>query len=309
MENFNKFYTEYTNINVINEVATNRPDILKKIDLNFSSLKRNIKDKKAKQDLTDNISEFTGIKKVVISIKPKWWNACVLPIYSRDIPIAQLFKNVIQNLNNNIVEFKDNFKYVDTIYIIFGEGFIKDLSNRELTAIFLHELGHAYQHTSNLPILFKTLLSHLNLLNPILFLFSVFGTFTPIVNASLLIFSRSITVMDHSDELEADDFMVSNGYGDEGIRLFNRFRLMQKETDRKKSILTKLYDFFVSLFLPRSHPNDEKRMCYLFNKLKTDYKNEYPELDKELTIALSGINCESLFTKTKHTLDYLGADT
>ena len=46
MENFNKFYTEYTNINVINEVATNRPDILKKIDLNFSSLKRNIKDKK-----------------------------------------------------------------------------------------------------------------------------------------------------------------------------------------------------------------------------------------------------------------------
>ena len=123
---------------LIFEVSKYRSDILKDIDKIFSRIKENNKDLAAKKELTQKIKEFTSVKHVVLTLKPKYTNASVIPIYNQTIStdLINLLKDFEsgENLKNlNVIE--EPSKYIKKVYIIIGIDLINMFSPRELTCV------------------------------------------------------------------------------------------------------------------------------------------------------------------------------
>jgi Zn-dependent protease with chaperone function len=284
---------------LIFEVSKYRSNILKDIDKIFSRIKKNNKDLAAKKELVKKIEEFTSVKHVVLTLKPKYVNASVIPIYNQMISadLIGLLKDFEagENLKNlNIVE--EPSKYIKKIYIVIGIDLIDMFSPRELTSILLHELGHVYTYTSNLPRLllnifqkfvgfageiFKTpILAILNLLS-----------LPAYVVASLIVITltRSLTFLEHRSEYRADQFPIKYGYGDEFIKVLYKLHRSRVEIEKHRAWYEKLWNFIDSWFTPSTHPLSSKRINEISDKILDDYKKIYPDLNKELSIILKEI--------------------
>ena len=283
------------------EASQMRAPSLKKIDMNFSELQKDLRNSQAKKDLVKNIKDFTKIKSVVVTIKKDHDNACVIPVYNRSLPISMNLWTKVKSIFSREKKFEEiknveeSAKYIEKIYIFIGDKLINSLANRGLTSIVLHELGHTFAHTSNFPNIIEKwvrILSTVGLVKT-LFVGSIIpgtGLSVPI-SITLLVVSRSLTFVEHLGEYSADKYAAKYGYGDEIIRVLNRFQQEEDISNRQKNFLKKLYDAIVRLFFPRTHPKDSKRICKVAEEMRSKYKKMYPKMSNELTTILNDLKC------------------
>jgi len=270
------------------EVARVRSPILKKIDKNFDAIRKNPKDRKEIVDLVKNIKEFTGIKVVVFVIKQNDPGAYIFTKYNNLLP--SLFKGK-EKLEVHKFKAEESPKYIKGIYILFGAKALDTFSSRELTAILLHEIGHVYQHTANFSLYFPSIVNRMSqggiILSPVV-LSSVVAL--PLI-VSFFALSRSLTFFEHMGELNADEYAVKYGYGDELAKVFFKFNKMVGEKKRPQNWIQKTWESIKSFFSLSSHPMDSKRVCDIIDKMRVDYKKKYPKLSKEITTIYADIRC------------------
>jgi hypothetical protein len=280
------------------EVSPYRSSILKKIDKDFAELKKDNRNVQIKKDIISNIKEFTGIKSVLFSVKKDYFNASVIPVYNRALSLDLLtvckkFEAGESISDLNVVE--EPSKYIDKLVIIFGNTLIKQFTPRELTAILLHELGHGYIHTSNLPRLLVTLFDKVGrvgglITNSILWFLKIL-TFNVSLFFTMIfaLITRTATFFEHQGEFKADQFAAKYGYGDEMIKILYKFHNFSKKEKDKQNWLVKILNYLSEVLRPSSHPEDIKRIIKISEVMMTDYKKMYPQLSDELSIILTDI--------------------
>lgn len=284
---------------LIFEVSKFRSEILKEIDQDFAQLKVDKKNSAARKTLVENIKKFSGIKHVILSLKKDYMNAAVIPIYNQTISmdLVNVFKDYEagENIKTlNVVE--EPSTYIKKIYIIFGNELIDKFSARELTAILLHELGHSFTHTANLPRILLSLVTKgvgiigSVLKTPILLIFN-WLTIPAYLISSLIVITivRSLTFLEHKGEYRADQFPAKYGYGDEIIKVLYKIHNAEVEKESKESWLAKVWNFIEWLYMPSSHPNSSKRIEEVNEQMLSHYKKLYPKLSNELNIILKDI--------------------
>jgi hypothetical protein len=281
------------------EVSTYRSSILKQIDNNFKNIKENPKDLAAKKELIENIRKFTGVKHITLSIKPNYFNAAIISIYNQNMSLDLLNLLKDYKVEGNIRELdvvEEPSKYINKIYIIIGKQILEEFSPREITSIFLHELGHCFTYTSNLPRLFLSIFDKLFLVSGSIVQYSIKfilnASFFPLFVASLLIsfiVMRSLTFLEHKSEYRADQFAVKYGYGDEIIKVLYRLKNNDDREGINKSFFSKVFDFIKMIFSVSTHPSNSKRIKEINSLILKDYKKLYPKLSKELNIILQDV--------------------
>ena len=280
------------------EATRARSPVLKKIDKNFDILRKTPKNKKEITDLIKNIKDFTGIRTVFFVIKQGELDACVFTKYNQSLP--KLFKKKGEDkLRTEKFKAEESPKYIKGIYVLFGTKTLDMFSSRELTAILLHEIGHIYQHTANFSLLLPTLInkfakvglvgSSLALLRVIVFP-SISLIILPII-VSLFALSRSLTFADHMGELNADEYAIKYGYGDDLAKVFFKFNTLTGGKTRPQNWMQKAWGSIKSFFSLSSHPHDSQRMCDIIDKMRSDYKKDYPKFSKEITTIYADIRC------------------
>jgi hypothetical protein len=280
---------------ILLEVAQERSSILRQIDGDFDKLKINIGDVDAKNKLVQHIKEFTGIEKVVVFVKKSTADSWIIPIYKNTfvLDMGKLIKQKKEPEANLQVADADLSKYIDSVYICFGKKIIDKCSSRQMTAILLHELGHAYAHSGNYAHYIWWLSDKVRAAsNFVLDWFHLPGAIFLI--GSLMIVSRTLTFFEHAGEYKADNYAVKYGYGDELAKVLFKFHL-EIEASKKKhneSLLYKMIASMANLVFTRQHPEDKTRICALMNNIFTKYKDIYKIDDKELTIIFSSLKCK-----------------
>jgi len=280
------------------EAAKVRSPVLKNIDKNFDSIRKNTKDKQQIVDLVRNIKSFTGVKSVYFVVKENVHDACIFIKYNQTLP--KVFKKDGENkLKTEKFKAEESPRYIKGIYVIFGTKTLDMFTPRELTAILLHEIGHIYQHTANFSMLLPTLVNQvakgglligaLTLLRVIVFP-AVSLILLPVV-LSLFALSRSLTFADHMGELNADEYAVKYGYGDDLAKVFFKFNKLTGGKARPHTWIQKTWDSIKSFFSLSSYPKDSKRMCDIIDKMRLDYKKTYPKFSKEITTIYADIRC------------------
>lgn len=281
------------------EVSKFRSDILKDIDKNFSQIKQDKTNKDARKQLVENIRKFTGVKNIILSIKKDYYNAAVIPIYTQvlALDLLNVFKKYEAGENIKSLDVvEETPKYIQKIYIIFGDELINGFSSRELTAILLHELGHSFTYTANLPRILLVLfqkgigIAGLILKTPILWILNLVSLPAYLISSLILMtVVRSLTFLEHKSEYKADQFPAKYGYGDEMIKVL--YKLHHKEIEREESMswFDKIWEFIGNLFAPSTHPKSSRRIKEVNEQMLSDYKKLYPKLSNELSIILKDI--------------------
>lgn len=276
------------------EVSPSRPDELKQIDKIFADIANTKEGSKERLNLlkmlSNEISKFTGVKKVTVKIKKRYTNAAVSPRYNDVFP--ELFKN-----SGKVKQ--EPSRYIKSFYVIIGKEIFDLFTNRELTAVMLHEIGHVVNHTSYLGLYLPKILKRLVVAGAmvggtanVLTGFTMTKVMFPFL-ALAFAMSRSLTFAEHMDELNADDYAAKYGYADELAKAFNKFRKVGWADKEKQPTtwLAKTIRFFKSIFNLSTHPDTSDRICAMINKMKKDYKKQYPKLSKEISIIYADIRC------------------
>jgi len=284
---------------LIFEVSKYRSDVLKEIDQNFAQIKKDKKDLAVKKQLVENIKKFSGVKNIILSFKKDYMNAAVIPIYNQTLSadLINLFKDYKAETNiKNIQIIEEPATYIEKLYIIFGMEIIDMFSPRELTAILLHELGHSFTYTSNLPRIFLALIQKSfgiagTLLRfPILWAFNLISFPAYVVSSLIIILvTRSLTFLEHKSEYKADQFAAKYGYFDEMIKVLYKLHNKEVEIKSKQSLFEKLLEFMKMIFTPSNHPPSSERIKELNNTMLVNYKKLYPKLSNELNIILKDV--------------------
>jgi Zn-dependent protease with chaperone function len=221
------------------------------------------------------ISEFTGISRIIFTVKNRANDitAGMFPVYKSDF------------ISDTKISFENAHRYIDRVYIIFGKDTLKKFHHRELTAILLHEIGHIYQHTTNLSFRFSRIFSDASFITtPIL----IFLRATKII-PFLFIVSRSVFMRDHAIENAADDFATKHGYGEESIRIMSM--LGAKRLD-EPMLIEKVLDVLKNIVLPTRHPSYKTRICKTIDAMIKEYSNMYPEISDDIKMILSDFKCK-----------------
>lgn len=294
---------------IIYESGLNK-NILPKIDIGFTKLKNDPYNRTIQRQLKDDIKKFTGIKKVYISIKKDYENAAVIPFYSAYIPTpysaVENIKGIIKGDLPVLTKKEKASEYINKIYIILGDELIDFCSNRELTAIVLHELGHVYGHTSNLPSMIQNLLTVIRsstLFKSIVLLpFIMTVKLALLINIIALIVTRTLTFFEHAGEYQSDKFVASYGYGQDLITVLNKFKNAKYKYIKQQSIMSKIFTILKDILFPATHPKDESRICKLMDTIKKEYKSMYPKLKPELSILFNELKCDNSIEHIKRAI-------
>ncbi len=257
------------------EASKFRNPILKELDGEFLKLKNNNQTKVENiKTIQQLIRKFTGSKYVYLNVKKKMFNAYVIPIYN-----GRFYKKVKHDIKSTDENTIEGSQYIDRIYITFGRTLINNSSHKQLTAILLHELGHAYLHKSHVMSFVKTITKVstgigtivVSLLNGILI-----PLFLP-----LFLVSRTFSFLDHREEYNADNFALKYGYGDDFAKTM---LLSHKYETNNKTKMKKIFDSLMYLLLPPEHPHSKNRIKNLNSTYLKKYQKIYPDIKNELTI-------------------------
>lgn len=297
-------------ISCIYEASEYRPQILRDMEDVLSEMKKTPKSKKLRIQLSKLISKFTNIDTVILSIKPKWFNASVLPVYKKSLPkeflsalkevVGKEHKRKISASRISVVnKVEESAKNISHIYVIIGDELISHCTPQQMVAVILHELGHVFARTSNwpnfLPILAKKLLMFGS---GVTFLLRLISNIPPVVLYITMFITimgvHGLTFLDRIGEYRADNFAAKYGYGDELVKLIYSIDARRKNNDKKRSffirIISMIYKFFETTFDPPEHPSDESRINNLKKRIEKEFKELYPEMDNELTAIFAEMN-------------------
>jgi Zn-dependent protease with chaperone function len=234
----------------------------------------------------------------------------VIPVYNRQLSldVIDILKDYKPTEEKRVETVEEPSDYIKKIYIIIGVEAMHVWTPRELTAIMLHELGHVFIHTANLPgiiigivkkivaasiptrIAAGAVLQYLGYLTGSLISISTFFS----IGVLLFFVSHSLTFLEHRTEYKADQFAAKYGYGDEMIKALYKIHHIEvkkiEQTPWYKKILKALWEFFI--YAP-DHPPSSKRIERLSDDIEESYKQMYPKLSKELNIIISDIKSEA----------------
>ncbi len=285
---------------LLNEVSEFAPKKLEEFEHVFALLKKSHNNKSARFKLLQLIKDFTKIHDVVVFIDDEF-NLGVVTKY-KDTELLSLIKSFLfmfveknPPLSNKklrkLESVEESSENIEIIYIFIGKPLLKFLTPKELVAVLLHELGHVFSTSDEIPNNILLLLKSI-LIRPI----KLFGsdkdqivsrlTFLYTMTVSLLI--RGITFTQHIGEYRADNFALKYGYGDELITALNKIKTVEKIKTRNfskaNSIIKSIINFLKKIFVPSSndlrsnpHPDTISRIEKLENQIFEEYKNTYPK--------------------------------
>lgn len=284
---------------LLNEVSEFAPKKLREMEETFSLLKKSHNNNTARLKLLRQIKDITKIHDVVIFIDnelnlgvvTKYKNSELLSLLKS---FAVMFSEEKRPLSNNnlrrLETFEESSDSIEIIYLFIGKPMLKLLNPQELVAVLLHELGHVYSTTSDIPnnimLLLKTLLvkpildiesTKDKILSKLIFLYSMLVS----------LFVRGITFTQHIGEYQADNFALKYGYGDDLVTALNKFKTKEKvkrnRSVKTKSFMKQLVQMFLKIFTPTSneksampHPDVEHRIDKLEKQMFEEYKKIYP---------------------------------
>lgn len=160
---------------------------------------------------------------------------------------------------------------VRRVYIILGMALVNQCTPREITSIFLHEIGHIVNHIS----------STLSTLHDWMLKFNIlFSTLNaiPVINVAVLplyiITSRTLFFTQHVGEYHADKFAVEYGYGDELISVIHKWNLEENHEDNKTTFW-RFLSVLKSLIMGQTHPTHKDRIKKLVEEIKKNYAGQY----------------------------------
>ena len=261
-----------------------RDKYLHEIDIAFMGIKRKKNDKERWNELTKNVKKFAYFNTVYFKVVKDWDNVSIFVKYSDN------FIRFVKDYNtggSTSIDRKKLAKYIDKVYIHYGDRFIDRSTNRELTATLLHELGHVYNHVDTYLTNLRKKAQGLAFISTIFMSFVSFPAF-----ATLITVSRSLTFLEHRGEHKADAFATENGYGQEMIMVLNRYRMQGSPS--KVTFFTKVIDYLNDIFLPGTHPRDRYRICRIANSMQKEYKDKYPKIKTDLYPLLVDLDCGSI---------------
>jgi len=254
--------------NLILEIGTNALHGLNQVDKLFTDLKKTKNYSEVLNKLERKLEEIFGCKFIIELARSGDWNdnCGVLPTYKSTGKIKK--KEDLVKIGN-----------IEKLNLILGENIISLLSPRELTAMFLHEVGHIVNHTSK----FIDIITATGQISKLILLVLHISGFV-ILLPLLIVVSRTLTWTSHIGEYNADKFAVEYGYGDEFISLIHKFDKKHSESlsNISKIILSVWHFIFGS-----THPDYKDRIEKVSKIMINDYTDKY-KLDK----------------KTKRILDY-----
>ena len=265
------------------EASSFRNPILKEIDGEFLKLKNTklVKDQRPiKKQLQILIRKFTGSKHVFVNIKKDLNNAYVIPIYN-----GMFYKKVKQDIKSINERGIEGSQYIDRIYITFGQKLINKLSHTQLTAVLLHELGHAFLHKSHIMIFVNSIIKSSHAII-VLISMKYFLNYFLIPIIPYLIIVRTIGFLDHKEEYNADKFAAKYGYADDIADVMLMFHNINV---KNKSKIRRIFDSIISFILPTSHPLSKNRLKKLHNHYMKKYQQIYPDIKNELTIIFNSL--------------------
>jgi len=160
------------------------------------------------------------------------------------------------------------------------------LSPRELTALFLHEIGHVVNHIGEFVSIIQksAYLSKMILLAINLFIGSLY--LLPLT----LVITRTLFWTLHIGEYNADKFAVEYGYGTEFISLMHKFEKNIKVESESTIVqfLVKIYHYIFG----NTHPSNKDRIRKIANIIKDEYSDKY-KLNKKTKKLLDQYEIES----------------
>ena len=284
---------------LLNEVSEFAPDKLREMEETFAALKKSSNNKKARLQLLQQVKDFTKIHDVVIFIDTEF-NLGVVTKY-KDVELLSIAKSFLMMFSEKnpplynkklrkLKHVEESSENIEIVYIFIGKPMLKVLTPKELVAVLLHELGHVYSTSTEIPNNILVLLKSI-LVRPIK-LFdsdkdSIISRLTFLYTMTVSIFIHGITFTQHIGEYQADNFALKYGYGDELITALNKFKTREKVKKRNvgkaKTIIKSIVKFLKKIFIPSSndlrsspHPETEIRIEKLENQIFEDYKQTYP---------------------------------
>jgi len=289
---------------ILQEVSQYAPKKLKEIEKTLSELKKSSNNKNARLKLIQQIKDFTKINDVVLFID-KELNAGVITVYKKN-----RFKDIIKTIADKfstkqkkvsiedlpkLTTVSENSELVERIYIFIGKPLLKLLTPQEMMAVLLHEFGHVYSATSDVP---DTIMA---LLKPFLtastFLLSILrrtGVLEMAVELFILyqvvisVFIHGISFTQRIGETKADNFVVKYGYADELVNVLNKFKGKEKDNPGFVGLVKKFFSeiirilFFV--FNPPEHPTEDKRIKNLEDQIYGSFKKYYPHYGEAIDL-------------------------
>jgi hypothetical protein len=274
-------------------------DNLLKIENYFSFIKRDLfKDKNKIKEHIKNISniikDFTGVNHIDFELEfnKDISNAMIGPYYSFKGLFLDFFPKIY---NNKLEEIPKLDRNIDGLFILFTSKIIKELNEKQLMSVLLHEMGHVYTWPSGLRYLFLFSVKCLDKLSKVgggIYLKVSGFSGIPFLFLAIIIFliislitSKTENLFDHKDEYKADNFAAQYGYGK---HLLNALQILNKQSidvKKKLSFIDKFKIFFNNYFNSGdTHPNFNNRTETILNNIKKEYCDRYDDFGKSYVI-------------------------
>jgi hypothetical protein len=240
------------------EVGTNALKGLSDIDNLFKELKENSNRDKSISKLESKLSEIFGCEFIIDIARSSMWidNCGIIPTFKKSGKIVK---------QENLVKLGN----IKSLNVILGINLIKIATPRELTALFLHEIGHIVNHIGAF---FSIMQKTISLSKGILFIVNLFiGTLYLI--PIMVILTRTLFFTLHIGEYNADKFVVEYGYGDEFISLIHKLNI--KDSQPKRNIIIKTLITVYNYIMGGTHPKNSDRIKHIVKIMKDEYIEKY----------------------------------
>lgn len=254
--------------NLLLEVGTNALIGLSDVDKLFLELKESKNDSKTIIKLEEKLKEIFGCKLIIEIARSSLWsdNCGVIPTFKKTGNITK--KEDLVKLGN-----------IKNLNIILGEKVIKMATPRELTALFLHEIGHIVNHIGKF---FSIVQKSAAITKMILFMVNLYIGSLYLIPLTIIM-TRTLFWTLHMGEYNADKFVAEYGYGDEFITLSHKFEKSRSLSSESTIVRTIL--FIYKFIFGSTHPTTKERINKIAEIMKNDYADKY-KLDKKTKIIL-----------------------
>ena len=277
------------------EAVSVRSKYLQNIDTLFAELKTDYKKRKSIcKKISREIENFLNNKVPVtfeVSTKYPVPNAFTLPVMKKKFAFdfASRIQKVPKSIKTAGDTILDNPKYIKSIYIAITKKAIDISTPQELTAVLLHEIGHAFQHVSQLSryatsFLVKLIfnIQNVSTIRTMVLIPSIISKLLPLLLTTCLI-SYSISFLNRKEEHDADYFAVKYGYGDDLLSFLDKISPVKKsfEESKFKKWVKKVFRFIIDAVLPtwaKEHPEQDERAQHILSAMKKDFYDDYKDI-------------------------------